>query len=224
MSNIVLSTNRNNCRIIAGQCQRWDQNDYCSTRGSLILFSVQIQVQVDTNTIQLHKLQNIIWQQIGITSVKIMIVSPAGASSCCSQPPRSSPGPMTMIRPWSKIGWSDQDLHKIIMISSSKIRSQAAPSPGQLCPHCHHNAMVILTEVTFPVLVLEQERRHVLRPPSPTGNCLIWLKQASTGANAVHIYTATNTCINIILYSVYTCTAHTHKDTHSLRHAHTQRH
>ena len=156
-----------------------------------------------------------------------MIVPPAGASSCCSQPPRSSPGPMTMIRPWSKIGWSDQDLQKIIMISSSKIRSQAPPSPGQLCPYCHHNAMVILTgrrlEVTFPVLVLGQERRHVLRPPSPTGNCLIWLKQATTGANAVHIYTAIHTCIYIIR-CIYIHSTHTHKDTHSLRHAYTQRH
>ena len=174
-------------------------------------------------------MQNIICQQIGIIAVEMMIVPPAGASSCCSQPPRSSPGPMTMIRPWSKIGWSDQDLQKIITISSSKIRSQAPASPGQLCPHCHHNAMVILTgpgrlEVTFPVLVLGERRTlwHVLRPPSPTGNCLIWLKQASTGANAVHIYTATNTYIYII-YSVYIHAQHTQKDTHSLRHTHTQR-
>ena len=215
MSNIVLSTNRNNCRIIAGQCQRWDQNDYCSTRGSLILFSVQIQVQVDTNTIQLHKLQNIIWQQIGITSVKIMIVSPAGASSCCSQPPRSSPGPMTMIRPWSEIGCSDQDLHKIIMISSSKIRSQAAPSPGQLCPHCHHNAMVILTEVTFPVLVLGDKNAGSTRPPpaEPNGQ-LLDLAQTSDHRRqrCAYIQSSTHTRI-YITQCIYMHSTHTHTKT-----------
>ena len=34
---------------------------------------------------------------------------------------------------------------------------------------------------------------RVRLPPRPTGNCLIWLKQASTGASAVNIYRLCNT-------------------------------
>ena len=67
--------------------------------GASSVHLVQIQVQVETNTIQMQTMQNLICQQIGIIAVEMMIIVPAGASSCCSQPPRSSPGPMTMIRP-----------------------------------------------------------------------------------------------------------------------------
>ena len=101
MSNIVLSTNRNNCRIIAGQCQRWDQNDYCSTCGSLILLF-----------------------------------------SAASELSRSHDNDQTMIKDRMIKPRSSKDHHDLLLkdqITGSK------PSPGQLCPHCHHNAMVILT-------------------------------------------------------------------------------
>ena len=161
-------------------------------------------------------MENIICSQIGICNCSrnddrstcgslILLFSAASKLS------RSHDNNQTMIRDRMIRPRSSKDHH-------NQIRSQAPPSPGQLCPYCHHNAMVFPTglEVTFPVLVLEQERRqwHVLRPPSPTGNCLIWLKQATTGANAVHIYTATHTCIYIIR-CIYIHSTHTHTQRHS---------
>ena len=55
---------------------------------------------------------------------------------------------------------------------------------------------------------------RVRLPPRPTGNCLIWLKQATTGANAVHIYTEFYT-YTYIHYTVYIHAQHTHTQRHS---------